>query len=122
MGHVNPAGGGQLNPFGSDFASAGHQWTVSLCNKDSDGDGVSNGMELGDPACVWKVGRNPFTTAGITNPGLASGTTAPPASGGEDGGGDGPESGGSAKGGGGGGGGGGGRGKRRPHKRHGLRA
>jgi hypothetical protein len=34
-----------------DFAAAGYTWTVELCNKDSDGDGHSNGAELGDPDC-----------------------------------------------------------------------
>ena len=42
-----------LNPFGSDFRAAGFQWTQSLCMKDSDGDGFTNGEELGDPCCDW---------------------------------------------------------------------
>ena len=33
-------------------------WTVSLCNADSDGDGVANGVELGDPDCVWTQGMS----------------------------------------------------------------
>ena len=31
-------------------------WTTALCNADSDGDGVSNGAELGDPNCIWTAG------------------------------------------------------------------
>ena len=34
-----------------DFAAAGYSWTPALCHKDSDGDGHSNGQELGDPHC-----------------------------------------------------------------------
>merc|ERR1712179_572628 len=70
----NPCGGGtwdavghydaihhthDKNPFGRDFAAAGHSWTVALCQKDSDGDGQTNGEELGDPMCTWTVGSSP---------------------------------------------------------------
>jgi hypothetical protein len=37
-----------------DFFKAGKTWTADLCKKDSDGDGFTNGQELGDPDC--KVG------------------------------------------------------------------
>jgi len=38
-----------LNAFGVDFLSLGGlRWTKSLCQADSDGDGYSNGVELGD--------------------------------------------------------------------------
>jgi len=30
-----------------------------LCAKDSDGDGMTNGEELGDPNCVWTQGAVP---------------------------------------------------------------
>ena len=33
------------------------QWTRWLCHRDSDGDGLTNGEELGDPACSWREGR-----------------------------------------------------------------
>jgi len=35
-----------------DFAAAGYSWSEQLCKKDSDGDGYSNGEELGDPNCT----------------------------------------------------------------------
>lgn len=35
---------------------AGNQWTLELCQRDSDGDGQTNGEELGDPDCIWKPG------------------------------------------------------------------
>ena len=31
-----------------------YQWTEALCHMDSDGDGRTNGEELGDPDCVWQ--------------------------------------------------------------------
>ncbi len=56
--HVNPAGGGARTPFGNDInnnylvpsgRSGVVQWNAMLAMLDSDGDGVSNGRELGDP-------------------------------------------------------------------------
>eukprot|EP00741_Cyanophora_paradoxa_P009571 tig00001532_g9270.t1 len=38
---------------------------------DSDGDGFSNGWELGDPCCTWSVGANPLRTTDISHPGFA---------------------------------------------------
>ncbi len=37
-----------LNPFGADFKSNSEKWDAALAAKDSDGDGYSNGVELGD--------------------------------------------------------------------------
>ena len=39
------------------------RWTRALCEADSDGDGESNGEELGDPSCVWKKGHTPAQPA-----------------------------------------------------------
>ena len=56
--HVNPAGGGARTPFGNDInnnylvpsgRTGNVQWNAMLAMLDSDGDGVSNGQELGDP-------------------------------------------------------------------------
>ena len=47
------------NQFGEDFRKAGFKWTKELCKKDSDGDGFSNGIELGDPCCQWAEGSSP---------------------------------------------------------------
>ncbi|PAA83482.1 hypothetical protein BOX15_Mlig017064g1, partial [Macrostomum lignano] len=41
VGHQSPAGANARNPFGMDFKAAGLQWTVDLCRKDSDGDGLT---------------------------------------------------------------------------------
>jgi dopamine beta-monooxygenase len=56
VGHENAAGGGPNNQFGLDFQQSGHTWSVELCMTDSDGDGRSNGIELGDPDCIWYEG------------------------------------------------------------------
>ena len=57
------------NDFGRDFARLGRRWSDALCRADSDGDGMSNGMELGDPECVWSVGMQPSRTAPVSHPG-----------------------------------------------------
>lgn len=71
VGHGRSGGGGSRNQFGKDFAAAGHKWTTDLCNKDSDGDGTPNGVELGDPQCKWEKGTTPQFDAFITHPGLS---------------------------------------------------
>ena len=40
----------------------GHVWNRALCMADSDGDGATNGEELGDPNCVWVYGGAPEST------------------------------------------------------------
>jgi len=37
--------------------------------KDSDGDGESNGLELGDPCCIWIEGDQPSRKWGLGHPG-----------------------------------------------------
>ena len=69
VGHERPGGSGPLNPFGMDFQAAGYTWTQSLCNKDSDGDGASNGQELGDPSCIWTPGATPASSI-VSHPGF----------------------------------------------------
>ena len=38
--------------------------------KDSDGDGRTNGEELGDPDCTWAPGTAPKFTSGLSHPGV----------------------------------------------------
>ena len=78
IGHNNPNGGGSENAFGHDFKSddGKYGWGRKLCCGDSDGDGFTNGHELGDPCCVWKKGAVPANTTGLSHPGIASSTPA----------------------------------------------
>ena len=78
--HTSNNGGG-LNVFGtatqtylvgSGSKSSKHTDWASLCPLDSDGDGFTNGEELGDPNCVWARGDANPSAAQITNPGVAS--------------------------------------------------
>ncbi|XP_065180663.1 temptin-like [Sycon ciliatum] len=80
IGHVAscngpPSGGG--NVFGMAFLAGGNSW-AAVCNVDSDGDGLTNGMELGDPSCMFMAGDTPERTTNLSNPGFACSTTANP--------------------------------------------
>jgi hypothetical protein len=77
--HTGAPNGGNLNAFGSDVRAAGGGTSASwanVCDDDSDGDGQSNGLELGDPDCVWTVGATPAATTDISRPGDDASTTA----------------------------------------------
>jgi fatty-acid desaturase len=58
------------NPFGLDFAKHGFRWTPELCERDSDGDGLTNGQELGDPHCTWHAGMPAPQATQLSHPGL----------------------------------------------------
>ncbi|KAH9503104.1 hypothetical protein Btru_069965 [Bulinus truncatus] len=70
VGHFIDQGTGYRNPFGEDFEKEGKIWTESLCRKDSDGDGLTNGQELGDPNCVWTDSTIPSRQTGLSHPGV----------------------------------------------------
>lgn len=72
VGHGAPMGDATFNPFGVAFKQAKLQWTVELCQMDSDGDGMTNGEELGDPDCIWQPGATPTRTIDITHPGFVN--------------------------------------------------
>jgi hypothetical protein len=57
------------NSFSLALTAAGNAWTFTLCKADTDGDGFTNGEELGDPECVWTPGQVPARTTDISNPG-----------------------------------------------------
>mmetsp|Transcript_39252 Transcript_39252/g.90679 ORF Transcript_39252/g.90679 Transcript_39252/m.90679 type:complete len:537 (-) Transcript_39252:321-1931(-) len=69
VGHFIDTGGGDRNPFGLAWA-AERSWTTALCEEDSDGDGQTNGFELGDPDCVWTTGATPSRVVAISHPGF----------------------------------------------------
>ena len=67
---------GVASGFGSLFSGAlkttAYGWTVDTCAQDSDGDGFSNGDELGDPCCAWSYGAAPLLSRDLSNPSFAS--------------------------------------------------
>src|SRR5688572_13175297 len=77
--HNNPSGGGARNDFGSDveatLALSGPQWSEIFC-MDSDGDGKTNGQELGDACGIWTPGDTPARTTDVTIPADPASTTA----------------------------------------------
>ncbi|XP_065180606.1 temptin-like [Sycon ciliatum] len=81
VGHVASCTGppsGKGNPFGKAFHTIGGIWNETICMADSDGDGVANGAELGDPNCTFIQGSTPLITTGISHPGFACSTAADP--------------------------------------------
>ncbi len=52
--HTNSTGAGARNAFGETFENHGGYWNAAFAQEDSDGDGRSNGLELGDPGGLWK--------------------------------------------------------------------
>jgi len=78
--HVSAAGGGARNDFGQDveasmpFAGPNDATWAALFCVDSDGDGKTNGQELGDPCGAWRVGDSDPDFS-ETNPGDAAATT-----------------------------------------------
>jgi len=75
--HLSQLGGGPRNLFGAAVdavaVSCEPFWGPALASKDSDGDGFTNGEELGDPEGSWKQGDPaPGDPARVTLPGNAS--------------------------------------------------
>jgi len=71
VGHNARGGAGVLNSFGDAFLATNKTWTAALCAQDSDGDGQSNGLELGDPDCTWSKGSTPARTTDVSHPGFS---------------------------------------------------
>eukprot|EP00296_Roombia_truncata_P008925 JP447452.1.p1 GENE.JP447452.1~~JP447452.1.p1 ORF type:complete len:170 (+),score=52.59 JP447452.1:20-529(+) len=78
IGHVEPLGGGQLNSFGKAFKVHRLDWK-KFCREDTDKDGQYNGLELGDPCCLYNHDNNKtplgFRTDQISNPTLQGDVT-----------------------------------------------
>lgn len=74
LGH--PGGNTKVpTKLASTFYAAGQQWTKAFCMADADGDGQTNGLEMGDPCCKWSVGQTPQFTTGLSDPNSATSTT-----------------------------------------------
>jgi len=54
--------------FANAFYSSGQKWNKAFCQADTDGDGQTNGFEMGDPCCVWSIGQTPMDTTGLSDP------------------------------------------------------
>ncbi|KAL4218744.1 hypothetical protein ACF0H5_021332 [Mactra antiquata] len=70
VGHENEMGSGARNIFGKEFKENNFVWDQTFCRKDSDGDGKTNGEELGDPDCEWTKGAKPKYTTNLSHPGI----------------------------------------------------
>jgi hypothetical protein len=74
LGHPGGATRKATN-FANSFYSSGQKWTKAFCQADTDGDGQSNGFEMGDPCCVWSIGQTPMITTSLSDPNSASSKT-----------------------------------------------
>lgn len=65
-----------LNGFGDDTLphvdKPPSEWWPLLAELDSDGDGQTNGEELGDPCYEWLIGLDPARDTDLSNPGDAA--------------------------------------------------
>lgn len=67
--HINPAGDGPRNVFGTAFGNNNKRWSSTLAKLDSDNDGFTNGQELQDPNGTWTTGSaQPGNVELVTNP------------------------------------------------------
>jgi hypothetical protein len=74
LGHPGGATKRATN-FASSFYSSGQKWNKAFCQADTDGDGQSNGFEMGDPCCVWSVGQTPMFITALSDPNSAASIT-----------------------------------------------
>lgn len=74
LGHPNGVTR-QYSAFANSYISHGRSWTNVLCMMDSDKDGQSNGLEMGDPCCKWRVGAQPLFKNGLSDPNNPSSIT-----------------------------------------------
>lgn len=74
LGHPN-GNKRSYTPLAKLYVNQGYRWTPFVCQGDSDQDGQTNGMEMGDPCCVWTIGAVPTFTVGLSDPNDAQSKT-----------------------------------------------
>ena len=70
--HSSDAGGDARNAFGIAFMNNGYVWNRNLAELDSDGDGWTNGQELGDPFGDWTPGGGAPPSVFRARPGFSN--------------------------------------------------
>lgn len=58
---------GEEDSFGEVFRDY-EIWNEIVCSFDTDGDGLTNGDEIGDPCCVWNIGDTPQIQKELSHP------------------------------------------------------
>ena len=82
LGHESSDKPSARNAYGKAFSEAKNIYTRELCLEDSDGDGQTNGFEMGDECCFWTADPscsvNVLTNDSLSMPGSPSSRSSRP--------------------------------------------